>query len=300
MRYRISHTTEYRYQEPVTLCHNECRLTPRNQGAQSCSRTVFSIEPPPSVFRERTDYFGNRVVYFDVETAHTLLRVHVVSDVRTEPRSLLLGGELPWEAARDLVARADSAEVRAVREFVFPSPLLPPHAPLRDWAAVSFPPGRPLLEGLLDLMHRVHGEFRFDPVATDVSTPLARLLDLRSGVCQDFAHLAIAALRVLGLPARYVSGYLETLPPPGRPKLIGADASHAWFEAWVPDAGWLGFDPTNDQMPSAQHVTVAFGRDYGDVAPLKGVIFGGGEHTLSVAVDVTPEPRAREGESHHA
>lgn len=288
MRYRVSHTTEYHYGEPVTLCHNEARLAPRDTQFQSCERVVFHIDPPPKVFRERTDYFGNRVHYFGIEQAHTLLSVRIVSEVQTQQTSMVLGLGESWEDAVAQIAHPNDPEARAVRQYLFPSPLLTPLPALATYARESFPAGAATIDCVCDLMHRIHADFAFDPVATSVATPLARTFEMKRGVCQDFAHVAIAALRSIGLPARYVSGYLETLPPPGKPKLVGADASHAWFEAYVPGAGWIAFDPTNDQVPTMQYVTVAVGRDYSDVAPLKGVIFGGGHHSLSVAVDVVP------------
>lgn len=287
MRYRVSHTTRYHYGDAVTLCHNEARLAPRDTLAQTCERVVFHIDPPPKVFRERADYFGNRVHYFGIEQGHRELSVQVVSDVQTQQVSMVLGMGEPWEHAVALISQPQTPELRAVRQYLYASPLIGPLPALTDYARASFPAGGSAVDCVADLMHRIHEDFTFDPVATSVATPLSRSFELRRGVCQDFAHVAIAALRSIGLPARYVSGYLETLPPPGRPKLVGADASHAWFEAYVPDAGWIAFDPTNDQMPTMQYVTVAVGRDYSDVAPLKGVIFGGGHHTLSVAVDVT-------------
>jgi len=192
----------------------------------------------------------------------------------------------PWEAVRERVAADTTTPGLEARDFVLPSAFVPPDDAVWDYARASFPPGRPLLEAVRDLTRRIHQEFRYDPGFTTIVTPLAEVLAHRRGVCQDFAHLQIACLRSLGLPARYVSGYLETLPPPGKAKLQGADASHAWVSVYDPEQGWTDFDPTNDQLVGEQHITTAWGRDYGDVTPLKGIIFGGGEHTLEVAVDV--------------
>lgn len=288
MRYRITHSTRYDYSEPVTLCHNEAWLTPHDGGRQQRRRSVFTIEPSPRVFRERRDYFGNRVTYFGVETPHTQLTVSVISEVVTEaaPTQLQLGTDQPWEAVRKRLRAAEEPELRSIRQFELDSPLVRVLPGFADYALQSFRPGRGVFESALDLMGRIHREFRYDPAATTISTPLAQVWRERRGVCQDFAQLAIGMLRSIGLAAGYVSGYLETIPPPGQAKLVGADASHAWFALYVPDAGWIEFDPTNDQMPTEQYVVIARGRDYSDVAPLKGVIYGGGSHRMHVSVDV--------------
>jgi transglutaminase-like putative cysteine protease len=288
VRYRITHTTRYAYSTPVTLCHNEARLTPTDGGRQARRRSVFTIEPSPKVFDERLDYFGNQVTYFGVESPHARLTVTVVSEVTTEPSpaQLPLGADLAWEDVRLRVHEASDAELRALHQYVLDSPLVRPVAGMREYALESFSPGRSVMDASLELMHRIHEDFTYDATATTISTPLAQVWKARRGVCQDFAHLAIAMLRAIELPAGYVSGYLETLPPPGKPKLVGADASHAWFALHLPDAGWVEFDPTNDQMPTEQYIVVARGRDYADVAPLKGVIYGGGSHSMQVSVDV--------------
>jgi transglutaminase-like putative cysteine protease len=288
MRYRVTHTTRYEYTKSVTLCHNEARLTPSDGGRQARKRSVFTIEPSPKVFRERRDFFGNRVSYFGVEVPHTQLVVSVVSEVVTEaaPAQLHLTADTPWEQVRDRLRLAEDADLRAARHFTLDSRLVRVLPGFEAWALASFTPGRGIMASALDLMSRIHAEFRYDPTATTLSTPLAQVWREKAGVCQDFAHLAIGMLRSIGLAAGYVSGYLETLPPPGKPKLVGADASHAWFSLYVPDIGWMEFDPTNDKMPTEQYVVVARGRDYSDVAPLKGVIYGGGRHSMKVSVDV--------------
>ena len=240
----------------------------------------------------RVDYFGNQVTAFHILHPHRELTVTVYSDVLVEDLSQqsLFVSTAPWEQVRDRVHAGVTDELLAAREFALPSPLVPLLDSLRDYARVSFTPQRPFLEAASDLTRRIFTEFTYDPASTTISTPLSEVIETRRGVCQDFAHLAIACVRSLGLPARYVSGYLETLPPPGEEKMLGADASHAWFAVYVPESGWAAFDPTNNVQPGIQHIMLAVGRDFADVTPLKGVIFGGASHELSVAVDVTRQP----------
>ena len=288
MRYRIAHRTEYAYGKTASLCHNEARLLPRDLPHQRCLGSEVAIEPVPAAYREREDFFGNRVSYFAIQQPHDRLTVTVTSEVRVEanPAQLDFSSDLPWERVRErLRAGTDPAALEA-RTYVLDSPLVTAGAELADYAAPSFPPGRPLLAAVHDLMQRIHGEFTYDPDFTTVATPLAKVLAHRRGVCQDFAQLAIGCLRTMGLAARYDSGYIETDPPPGGARLTGADASHAWFSVYMPDGDWRGFDPTNNQVPMERHILTAWGRDFSDVTPLKGVIFGGGKHRLKVAVDV--------------
>jgi len=288
MRYRVTHRTEYRYSEPVDSGYNEARLLPRALERQQVLSSSLSVDPPAAEQRERADYFGNRVVAFTLDRPHRSLTVTSCSDVIVEPRVEgldLFAGE-SWEQARGALREATDAEGLLARDLSLASPLVPLGAELSAYAEPSFARGRPLLDAVHDLMVRIHRDFRYDPAFTTLATPLADVLAHRRGVCQDFAHLAIGCLRSQGLAARYVSGYIETLPPPGQPRLVGADASHAWFAVFVPGCGWVDFDPTNNQLPESRHVTVAWGRDYADVTPLKGVIFGGGQMQLSVAVDV--------------
>ena len=288
MNYRISHRTEYHYAEPVDSGYNEARLLPRAVPRQIATAAALAIDPPPSDYRERLDYFGNRVASFSIDEPHQSLAVTATSDVTVEPRSGrldLFEGE-SWETSRGILMQSSDAESLMARDFVLDSPLVVAQAGLADYADGSFVRGRSLLESVHDLMERIHREFRYDPEFTTLSTPLTQVLEHRRGVCQDFAHLAIGCIRSRGLAARYVSGYIETVPPPGRQRLVGADASHAWFSVFVPGAGWVDFDPTNNQVPETQHITIAWGRDYSDVTPLKGIIFGGGSMTMKVAVDV--------------
>jgi len=287
MKLRVSHVTSYRYPDPVSLCHSIAHLKPRDQAHQTCLSSQVRVDPWPAVSREYTDFFGNRVSYFAIQQSHSHLDVTALSEVDVRPRSLPdPGSTLPWELALERVQAARDEGVAAARIFTLASPLVPLDPATTDYARTSFPPGRPLLEAAIDLMGRIYQEFEYDPHFSSIATPLAEVLMHRRGVCQDFAHLGLACLRGLGLPSRYVSGYLETLPPPGQVKLQGSDASHAWFAVFIPDLGWVDFDPTNDRIPGEQHITTAVGRDYLDVTPLRGVFYGGGRHELSIAVDV--------------
>lgn len=287
MKFRIQHVTRYEYAEPVSLCHSIAHLKPLQTRTQRCLASSIRVAPWPAVSREHEDFFGNRVSYFSIQQAHQTLEVTALSEVEIEPQ---LPPEPertpPWEnVAQRLYDKGDGMMTDA-RIFSFASPQVPLEPTATEYAAVSFTKGRPLLEATQDFMGRIYREFEYDPASTTIATPVAEVMQQRRGVCQDFAHIAIAGLRGLGLAARYVSGYLETLPPPGQVKLQGADASHAWFSVLLPDYGWIDFDPTNDQMPAEQHVTTAIGRDFQDVTPLRGIFYGGGTHTLTVAVDV--------------
>lgn len=288
MRYEVTHITTYEYQAEVSASQHIARLAPRPVPGQLCLSHSLTIDPPPSRCVSRRDYFGNETIAFQLDTPFRSLVVTACSLIELEEGQQELGfNSLPWETARDLVANARHGSIEgAALEFTHASPLIPLQRAFADYAAPSFPPGRPLLEASIDLMHRIHSEFRFDPAATTVSTPVAEVLHQRKGVCQDFAHVQIACLRSLGLPARYVSGYIETLPPPGKPKLVGADASHAWLSVFCPQLGWIDLDPTNDTRPRGQHITIAWGRDFTDVSPLRGVFVGSGSHELRVSVDV--------------
>jgi transglutaminase-like putative cysteine protease len=281
VRYDIVHTTEYDYSEPVAVSHHLTRLRPRDLPFQHAVEHVLDILPSPSARSTHDDYFGNSVTFFTMQGAHKRLTVQARTTVAVAAHEVPDAMSTPaWERVTDLARLAPD-----VVEFVFPSGP-EPTAAIRQYAAASFPEGRPLLDAVVDLTGRIHADFTFDPEATTVATPLANVFQSRRGVCQDFARFEIACLRSLGIPARYVSGYLETLPPPGRPRLIGADASHAWLEVHCPEFGWVAVDPTNDLLPSSTHVTLAWGRDYSDVSPIRGVILGGGQHGLTVRVDV--------------
>ncbi len=287
-RYRILHETRYAYGAPVSLGHHLAHLAPIDLAQQTSFGSEIEVVPTPAAYREWIDFFGNRAAYFSVETPHDTLTVRASSEVevRAPRRRAGIGTSPSWEAVRDEVRATRRAHAAKARPFVLESPLVPLGSEVADYAAASLGAGRPLLEAVEDLMGRIHRDFAYDPTFTEVSTPIAEVLAHRRGVCQDFAHLAIACLRAHGLAAAYVSGYLETDPAPGQQRLTGADASHAWFSVWVPELGWVDFDPTNDVLPMERHVTLARGRDYADVAPLRGVLYGGGVHNLSVAVTV--------------
>jgi len=288
MNYRVTHTTRYAYESPVTLSHNQACLLPRQMPRQRCDRSGLRVIPRPTDWREHIDYFGNRLAYFAIEEPHESLEVTASSEVRVEPTGLELafGSDLSWEQARDQFRASLDGPAVDARQYTVASPLVRPDEALRAYAADSFADGRPILEAVAALNGRIHRDFEYQPGLTSVATPLVTVLEHRAGVCQDFAHLAIACLRAHGLAARYVSGYIETTPPEGGEKLVGADASHAWFSIYVPGLDWVDFDPTNDQLAADQHITVALGRDYADVAPIRGVVNGVGDHELSVSVEV--------------
>jgi transglutaminase-like putative cysteine protease len=290
MIYRVRHTTTYNYVEPVLVAHHMAHLMPRSFAAQSCRRTALRITPAPASLDDTgQDYFGNPIAFFTLQDPHRKLTVEALSRVEVKPRDLPSPGETPaWEAVAAMLAHESGPGMQESVEFCFDSPFIATSEELADFARPSFPPDQPILAGLLDLNHRIYRDFTYDPKATTLATPLEQVLKEKRGVCQDFAHLSIACLRSLGLAARYVSGYLMTRPPPGKVKLKGSDASHAWLSAFVPGFGWIDFDPTNDCIPGVEHVTTAWGRDYQDVSPLSGVVLGGGDHSLKVAVDVEP------------
>jgi len=289
MKYRVTHRTEYFYSGTVSQCHNLAHLRPRDSDRQQCLQQQLQITPVPNDIAEHTDFFGNHVSYFSIQQPHQSMTVTASSEVVLHGNAgqLPLYNDAPWDEVRKRLAAPQAADTSEQRQFTLDSPLAATAPELANYAMTSFPAGRPLLEAVHDLMQRVYTDFTYHPGFTTISTPLSEVLASRRGVCQDFAHLAIACLRSLGLAARYVSGYLETLPLPGQQKLQGADESHAWFSVYLPDNGWVDFDPTNNQVPLDQHITTAWGRDFSDVTPLKGVIYGGDPgHRLQVSVDV--------------
>lgn len=289
MRYRVTHTTTYSGDQPVSICHNEAWLRPRQLPHQQCNSYELVISPTPSCLTSRVDYFGNQVAVFSFYQGYDTLTVESTSAIDIRARGAGWSPQTAaWEDVRDRLRSHSDPNGMAACEYVFDSPRIRTSEPLADYARPSFPPGRPILEAVQDLSSRIHREFEYKPNVSTVLTPVEEVLRIRKGVCQDFAHLQIAALRSMGLAARYVSGYLRTYPPAGKPRLVGADASHAWLAIYCGEAGWIDVDPTNDVRPDIEHITVAWGRDYGDVCPLKGVFIGGGLHTLQVSVDVAP------------
>jgi transglutaminase-like putative cysteine protease len=289
LNYRLSHRTSYEYEDSVSVSHHVVRLTPRALDRQTCLWNKISIVPKPAVVSGQVDYFGNAVTFFTLEEHHDRLIVEATSETQVAAKNPPdLGESTRWEFVRDNLASDHSDAGLEAYQFVFDSRRAEANPKLYAYARESFPAEQPLLQGVSDLMRRIHKDFRFDTEATEVTTPAETFFEKRRGVCQDFAHLQIACMRTMGLPARYVSGYLRTLPPPGRPRVVGADASHAWCSAWCPGVGWVDFDPTNNCLPSDGHITVAWGRDYSDVSPIHGVLLGGARHKLEVEVDVAP------------
>ena len=296
VRLSVLHATEYRYEAPVTVSRQLLHLTPRVLSSQSVLVHRIALTPAPAEWCEGLDYFGNRYSHALITTPHRSLAIIAESQVllAPRPREAAAGHTTAWEDARDLLAATDSPAALDAAHYLFESPHVTPGLGLFDYARVSFAPGRDLFEAALDLNGRIHRDFEFDPAATTVATPLDEVLEQRRGVCQDFAHLMIGCLRSLGLAARYVSGYLLTQPAPGMPRLIGSDASHAWVALHCPgtapeNGGWVDFDPTNDCLVDRDHVTLAWGRDFSDVTPARGVILGSGDHELKVRVTVTPD-----------
>lgn len=287
MDYRITHRTLYEYSEPVSVSHHSARLEPRVSESQSCTQFDVTILPPPDVTKMRTDYFGNKMCVFAIQALHQRLEVVAKSTVSVRARTPPVPALSPvWAEVQARFRDPVSPHDVLPYEFCLDSPLLAAAPNFADYALASFPEKTPLLIGARDLTRRIFKDFTYDPRATDVATPLAEVWQKKRGVCQDFAHLAITCLRSLGLPARYVSGYLRTRPPEGKPRLVGADASHAWFAVYCPHNGWVDFDPTNDVLPGIEHVTTAIGRDFSDVSPLSGILTGGGDHRVQVSVDV--------------
>ena len=294
--YEVRHETVYSYADTVAVSHNVAHLLPRERPGQRLDRIEFSIDPTPSTIDSFVDYFGNPVVFFVIDEPHERLRVHAESRVEVVARPVPdLAESPPWERVVGIAREARDPAALEALEFVFDSPFVVTSAALRDYAIPSFAGGRPVLDAAFDLCRRIHREFRYDPEATTLATPVHEALEQRHGVCQDFAHVMVGSLRSLGVPARYVSGYIRSRAPKAsapveteEKALVGADASHAWVSVFCPESGWIDFDPTNDMLPTDRHVTLGFGRDYDDVSPLQGVTLGGGLQTVSVAVDVQP------------
>jgi transglutaminase-like putative cysteine protease len=294
--YLVRHRTEYVYEDEVSASYGRAYLTPRDAPGQWTRRSSLDVDPEPALVHHAEDFFGNPSVYVEVHTEHTRLVVTAESEVEVrrdglDPTSLDGPGGWTWEQARDEVTAADPV---TARQFLLPSPQVALVPEVRRYAAAVFGPGRGVGDAVTGLVHAVYADFAYRPGATTVTTPLSDVLARREGVCQDFAHLAVACLRVAGLPARYVSGYLETQPPPGQARLQGADASHAWVSVLLPELGWVDLDPTNDRVVDDDYVVTAWGRDYTDVPPLKGVIFTeSAGSSMTVEVDVLRREPAR-------
>jgi transglutaminase-like putative cysteine protease len=285
--YHIEHRTTYTYDSDVTGSYGLVHLRPRDLDWQTCVAHEISIEPEPADLFRHVDLYGNTKSYFHVMQPHTRLVVTSTSVVSVEVNELDVAAlRVPWE--QTLPAwQADNPETWEATDFTFPSPYVEVPAPIQDYARRSFPAGRPIGEAAVELMHRIHSDFTYKSGSTTLSTKVSDLLEKRTGVCQDFAHFMVGNLRSLGLPGRYVSGYLATRPAPGKPRQAQDAASHAWVGCWIPGAGWLYLDPTNDRVIDDAHTTVAWGRDYGDVPPVKGVIFTEAKKsTMEVSVDM--------------
>ena len=299
MRYRIKHITEYGYSDRVSHCYNLAHMIPRTSLRQQCLRSDVKIEPFASYKSKREDYFGNTAYHFEIQRPHKKLIITASSEVITDAQHSHLNLDLGMTCAqaRQLMLNSRDADTLLAREFMLESPMIRASEELKAYAAPSFADDRPLLSAVMDLTRRIYREFTYSPQSTTIATPLSEVLEKREGVCQDFAHLQIGCLRSLGFAAKYISGYIETLPLPGKEKLVGTDASHAWISVYSPTEGWFEFDPTNDCLAAEQHIITAWGRDFYDVTPLKGVIYGGGKTPImSVSVDVS---RVEEEERHY-
>jgi transglutaminase-like putative cysteine protease len=283
MRFQVTHTTRYIYQSPVSHCLNEVRLTPRRLARQQILAAAIQVTPEPAFIHHRKDYYGNDVTAFEVFERHGRLQATAESIVDVRAEAAEPHTALSWEEARDRIAAQSDADCLEASEFIYTSPYVPAVPMLEEYALKTFVSRRPLLDAVKDLTHRIHEDFKYHPKSTSIDVPLSEVLRNRRGVCQDFTHVMIGAIRSLRLAARYVSGYVR----PG-PRVQGAQASHAWVSLFVPGTGWVGFDPTNDVMVGDSHVTLAWGRDYGDVTPVKGITLGGGGQSVEVEVYVRP------------
>ena len=290
MIYDIRHVTTYSYESSVSFARCSLRLEPKSGDGQKLVSHHVEIRPQPAERTVRSDFFGTPTESVLIETPHRTLRIDSRSRVSvSRPNQDRAARSPDWVRVRDAAFAATSLGPASPIGYVFPSPLVPVLTSATEYAAASFAAAREVLAGAVELMHRIRTEFKYDPKATVISTPLTEVLEKRHGVCQDFAHVMIAGLRGLGLPAAYVSGYLRTIPPPGKPRLQGADATHAWVSLWCgEEIGWVGLDPTNDILIGNDHIVLAVGRDFSDVSPVDGIIVGSRKQKLGVAVDVVP------------
>ncbi|ALJ06719.1 transglutaminase [Pseudalgibacter alginicilyticus] len=294
MTFQISHSTSYDYSSGVTFCHNIATIKPMNMLGQTLLEYTLEISPIPSEISEKLDFFGNTVTRFSIQKHHEKLvviaksKVHRDYTLQPNIEESKSGKSITLNEAI-LALKSNDTDILEARQFILESILIAKISPdIKAYAEISFKPNRPIFEAAFELMQRIYTDFDFDTEVTNVATPIHEVMKEKKGVCQDFAQIAIACVRSVGLPARYVSGYIETLPPPGKEKLVGTDASHAWFSVYIPTFGWVDFDPTNNQIPKNQHIIVSYGRDYYDVPPLKGVIYSTGKNKMQVAVDIRP------------
>jgi transglutaminase-like putative cysteine protease len=289
MNYTVTHRTTYHYHSDVAYSRLVAHLVPRATARQRPRSFEVRLSPEPVTSFERPDFFGNTTNWITIDEPHAILDILAESRVSIEPiPAYAPDASMRWENVRTAFEIPAGPDALEALQYTFDTPLTAPTADVVAYARESFQGGRPLFDCVLELNSRIHADFTFDKEATDTRTTVKRAFELRAGVCQDLTHVALACVRSMGLAARYVSGYLLTQPPAGRERLIGADASHAWFSVWIPPFGWVDFDPTNDMLPSSEHITVAWGRDYGDVTPIHGIFTGGSEHEVDVAVDVVP------------
>jgi len=292
-RYRVVHETRYHYHSTVTLSQHYLHMTPRSFGCQQTESHAIWLDPAANEVTDGVDFFGNLTRHAAFTVPHDHLLVHAESTVvlRTRPglaQAVQAPGMPPWESVRDMVAQGKEATLLEACRYLYASPHVAWFPELEAYARASFAPGRPQLDAALELTQRIYADFVFDGTATDISTPLEQVWRGRRGVCQDFAQLMIGCLRSIGLPARYISGYILTHPPAGKPRLVGADASHAWVSVYCPVLGWVDFDPTNRCLVQHEHITLGWGRDFSDVTPMRGIVLGGGRHQPEVQVTVTP------------
>lgn len=290
MKYAVRHTTKYEYPSDVVIGYNFVHLKPRDLKDQSCSSFRLVVSPEPETVNQRLDYFGNPCSLFNIDQPHRRLTVTAISEVEVRRGETPTASATPaWEQVVEEVCVAESPDELEAIQFSCDSPDIVSFDGLKQYALQSFANGRPILEAAVELMGRIFDDFQYDPSATSVNSEIREAFEKRRGVCQDFAHFQIGCLRELGIPARYVSGYIRTLPPEGQEKLVGSDASHAWLSVWCgQETGWIDLDPTNNQIVGNDHITVAVGRDYGDVCPVKGVIVGSASQNLAVSVSVEP------------
>jgi transglutaminase-like putative cysteine protease len=288
MKYRVRHYTEYSYEEAVTTCFNRLCLTPRSFPSHICISNEITVVPTPDEFASRTDFFGNSITFLSIFKEHRKLRINSNSVVNIEHREnseLAYSSSVQWQDVTSLIM-ASPGSFHEVIQYTLPSQYVPTSEVIKKFSEDCFKSNGTLWQACNALMNKIYSMLEFKPGFTTINTPVETVLKLKKGVCQDFAHLMIACLRNMGLPARYVSGYIETVPPPGKEKLVGTDASHAWVSVYFPSIGWVEFDPTNNLLPTYKHITTAYGRDYGDVAPIKGIVFSSGQQKLTVKVDV--------------